>query len=423
MPSLPQLPQQHADSTIDGVLERPPTPVPQRVAMWQLEGSLQCSVIGTCLSEQDLLTAIRKHRLQLERDACSYDIHSYCVRAAHRDCPLARSLNKLLERKYAGAIRLMGRATTAVEMQSLWERLRDGGQLAAGYWAVMSHSHVPSALRTRAFGEVHMLSHLHGHGATQLACRLTESQQRCADLEARLRRSEAAKNEALADLEARLRRSEAAKNEALADRDAARAAPVPHAAAHAQPPDALRAVEATHDRSLRRLQARLAKCERALIVARSRARGAEAEARRLDAAARSSRRSLPEGSRGPQPLAAAADTAVGLVRHRVLYLGGRAAIVPHLRSAAEARLAAFSHHDGGIEDSLHRIEEMIAGCDAVVCPVDCVSHGACRMAKAICQRLKRRFMPIPTASRSGFERALDRLATEPGSPHGEAALQ
>jgi hypothetical protein len=53
---------------------------------------------------------------------------------------------------------------------------------------------------------------------------------------------------------------------------------------------------------------------------------------------------------------------------------------------------------------------MIAGCDAVVCPVDCVSHGACRLAKAICQRLNRRFLPISTASRSGFERALDQLA-------------
>ena len=49
---------------------------------------------------------------------------------------------------------------------------------------------------------------------------------------------------------------------------------------------------------------------------------------------------------------------------------------------------------------------MIAGRDAVVCPVDCISHGACRMAKAICQRPQSAFLPISTASRSGFERAL-----------------
>jgi hypothetical protein len=53
---------------------------------------------------------------------------------------------------------------------------------------------------------------------------------------------------------------------------------------------------------------------------------------------------------------------------------------------------------------------MIEHCDAVVCPVDCVSHGACRMAKAACQRLNKRFLPIASASRSGFERALEELS-------------
>jgi hypothetical protein len=156
------------------------------------------------------------------------------------------------------------------------------------------------------------------------------------------------------------------------------------------------------------LQRKLAKCERALIVTRARARQAEARLSQLTT------------TRRPRRGLAAHDVDTHSVSdhrprraptpHRILYLGGRTAIVPHLRTAAAARVAAFFHHDGGIEDSLHRIEEMIAGCDAVVCPVDCVSHGACRLAKAICQRLNRRFLPISTASRSGFERALDQLA-------------
>jgi hypothetical protein len=33
------------------------------------------------------------------------------------------------------------------------------------------------------------------------------------------------------------------------------------------------------------------------------------------------------------------------------------------------------------------------------------------MAKTICHRLNKRFLPIPTASRSGLERALDLLAS------------
>ena len=381
----------------DRTFQRSPTVRPRRLALWEIDGSLQCSIIGTCLSDQDLLSAARKHRLQIDRNAHSYDLHSYCVRAANEDCALARSLNKLLEHKFAGAIRLMGRAETDEEVRLVWDRLRDGGQIAGGYWAVMSHTHVPASFKTRVFGEMHMLSHLHGHGASQLANRLKQAEHRCADLESRLRRSETA------------------KLEAFAARDAARARPSPQALADQSEGSAAVRHQAEPDRPLHRLQRKLAKCERALIVARTRARQAEAQLSHLSATRRLvcrpaahdiDTRSVSEhqARRAPTP-------------HRVLYIGGRTAIVPHLRTAAAARVAAFFHHDGGIEDSLHRIEEMIAGCDAVVCPVDCVSHGACRMAKAICQRLNRRFLPISTASRSGFERALDQLVAATHQEH------
>jgi hypothetical protein len=56
------------------------------------------------------------------------------------------------------------------------------------------------------------------------------------------------------------------------------------------------------------------------------------------------------------------------------------------------------------------------GCDAVVCPIDCVSHGACKLAKVLCRRFNKPFLPIPSASRSGFERALDQLAAGGARP-------
>jgi hypothetical protein len=60
---------------------------------------------------------------------------------------------------------------------------------------------------------------------------------------------------------------------------------------------------------------------------------------------------------------------------------------------------------------VHRIAHMIQRCDAVVCPVDCVSHGACHLAKSLCLRLDKTFLPIPAASRAAFEQALSRLSS------------
>jgi hypothetical protein len=45
-----------------------------------------------------------------------------------------------------------------------------------------------------------------------------------------------------------------------------------------------------------------------------------------------------------------------------------------------------------------------------------VSHGACKLAKVLCRRFNKPFLPIPTASRSGFERALDQLAATTARP-------
>jgi hypothetical protein len=51
-----------------------------------------------------------------------------------------------------------------------------------------------------------------------------------------------------------------------------------------------------------------------------------------------------------------------------------------------------------------------------ICLVDCVSHGACQAAKSLCLRFNKTFLAIPASSRSGFERALERLSAAPRQP-------
>ncbi len=380
--------------------QQPRRAASRRLALWEIDGGMQCSIIGTCLDDHDLIDVIRRNKLQIARDAKSYDIHSYCVHAATQSSPFSRALTKLLDRRFAGALRLIDKAETEEEMRAAWERMRDSGQIAGGYWAIMSHAHVPGPMKLRVFGEVHMLSHLNGHGANQLALQLAEAERK------------------ITDLETRARRAEQAKLDALAERDAAR---TELAAVAVRGPAFLPAsVSACRpgDREAR-VDQRLAKCTRALLIARARARHAEDTITQLSSRATSPRQAGPQKA-APTTVDTPSPIPDAALPRRILYIGGRAAIVPHLREVAEAREANFLHHDGGIEDSLHRIEEMIEGCDAVVCPVDCISHGACRMAKSLCQRLNKRFLPIPTSSRSGFERALEQLSRVSASTQARA---
>jgi Uncharacterized protein conserved in bacteria (DUF2325) len=252
---------------------------------------------------------------------------------------------------------------------------------------------------TQVFGEVHMLSHLHGRGARDMATQAAELERRNAEIEARLRRAEAA------------------RSEALAERDAARselAARVVEASEAAAP----RANGGSSPRLPAPRKAPSGKRDRVLSAARARARHAEGENARLRSALQAAERA----QRMDKPIAPACACCTSppapcrLDGRRILYLGCRKNVLPHLKSAAEAREAILLVHDGGVEDSTHRIEELVGGCDAVVCPIDCVSHGACKLAKVLCRRFNKPFLPIPTASRSGFERALDQLAASGPGP-------
>lgn len=364
-----------------------------RLPIAKIESGMHCSIVGTCVNDDDLVRLLKKSGQRVASSTQSHEIHGYAVREAGVDGLFSRALTKLLNRRFEGGLRLMARAATAEEAIATWQGLCDSGQIAAGYWAVMSLVTVPNSVKKRVFGEVHMLSHLHGQGASQLASRLAAAERR------------------VVDLESRLLRAEASKLEALAERDAARAnvSSMSTQARCLPRPD-----KPTAGRSDAKLAKRLAKCERALVTARVRARLAESA---RDGATRTSPLRDVADASAPRPGArveqwrdwASWSEARGSGPARILYLGGRASVVPHLREVARRHAADVVHHDGGVEDNPHRIGDLVSRCDAVVCPVDCVSHGACRMAKAICRRLNKQFVPIATASRSGFDQALARL--------------
>jgi hypothetical protein len=103
----------------------PPERAGRRRMLWAIGGSMQCSILGTCLSEDDLLGAMRKCHPAMQPGASGYDIHAHCVRMATSDTALARTLHKLLDRRYEGALRLIARAETEAQLKALWARLRD----------------------------------------------------------------------------------------------------------------------------------------------------------------------------------------------------------------------------------------------------------------------------------------------------------
>jgi len=95
----------------------------------------------------------------------------------------------------------------------------------------------------------------------------------------------------------------------------------------------------------------------------------------------------------------------------VLYVGGRQAQIGHLRELAERFGAAFVHHDGGIDERGGMLPGLVSRADAVLFPVDCVSHAAMLLVKRLCRQYGKPILPLRSAGLASFCAALNRLAT------------
>jgi hypothetical protein len=111
-------------------------------------------------------------------------------------------------------------------------------------------------------------------------------------------------------------------------------------------------------------------------------------------------------------LAKARDPGVGqgdLHGKTLLYVGGRTNQVPKLRKLAEERGADLLHHDGGLAESSSSLARLALRADAVLFPVDCISHSAAMAVKKICKQLGKSYFPLRRSGPASFAAMIERL--------------
>lgn len=357
-----------------------------RRKLWEVPSHLHCSVIGTCLSMDDLRKLTRKGGMRISDDATDYCVHSYFVREAGTESKLARMLHKMLDDKHAVDIkRFSAVSSDTAAIEALWEKAMDNGRVAGAYWAVLSLRCAPSELVTSVYGQVHMLSHVLGGYNRNAIQRLATSEKQVAELtrhrDAALSAKlelERAKEKRICELESELCRLRASGQ-------------------------AVTSV-AVDSRETVRLKERLARAEQRVSAERERRRAAEARLEQLQLLDTDVPAERPSPS--AETPAPAQRPVVDVAGQCVLYVGGRQALVPHIRSAIERRQGRLLHHDGGLEQAPKILETLVTQADMVFCPLDCISHSACLRVKRLCQRLDKPFMVLRTSGASSLVRAL-----------------
>lgn len=382
----------------------------RRRKLWELEEKHHCPVIGSCLSLDELKKIARKGGFT-GNQIDPYRLHVEAVSLSCSRNAAAEAMHKLMERKYALVIRNFERAKTDTEVLALWQGFLERGEVAAAMWAVLTHRAASPDTRQRVYGEVHMLSHQIGAGQAADLRRLEWlERQQTVWLDDNRRLKDALHQ--LTEQTARLSRALAVEQSqtALLEPLLQRVQELESGRAMVDIGRQLMLAQAQAARA-RETEVRIQAQEEKIAVLRA------DKARQLRESEEISleRDALEKLWTQPETESATCSGDCGGCPDRlrgrcVLCVGGRTPLLPQYRALAERLGVRLIHHDGGREEALARLPDLLNASDAVICPTDCVGHLAYYQLKKHCKQNSKPCVLTRNSGVAGFAAALTRLA-------------
>jgi hypothetical protein len=419
-PPFPHATRLRLDGRSPPPWEVPATPdsptTAKRCKVWDLADTLHCSIVGTCLSTAELRHVLVRLKVKGAEEADEHQVHMLGVVLARRRDAGAKLLQRALDRRHGLSIKQYSRAKDEEALLALWDESMRSGEIPGAYWALLSHPCATDAVVKKAFGDVHMLSHLVGAANRADIRRLRQLEEQIGEMSEKLERQQRQLREGFQARDETIRRL----TEMLATRiehsltDATRNSDDERAALNDVIADLSR--KATRETLHReRLEQRLGTTSATLQTAES----ALQQARNERDAVLHDLASIEEHVAAL--LTPATDRAAPgeLAGRTVLYVGGRANQVPQLKALVERAGGRFLHHDGGIEHSATLLPGLVSRADRVYFPVDCISHDAVATIKRLCRQAGKNYEPLRTASLACLLAALGRIAATPASVAAE----
>lgn len=394
----------------------------QRTKLSSLDSRFHCSIIGTCLTLTELRKIYRKVKLFSKSTLSDYDLHHFFVGFARESSYENRRLQKYLDKKYQHVIRQFAKVRSVPVLQRMWQDALENGEVAGAYWALVTHPVVSDDLLDEVYGEIHMLSHLSSASArvdmlelSRLRQRTKELEKQMADMRTDTKNRLKEKDEIIRTLNDRLKtaaETEEKRQRVQTQREADEKTPIV---------EQLRkktrefATKLTVEQALaKRMQKQAEQWKSSAKYAEERYFSLE---QRLDQTCQE-RDGLEAtlsnllGMECPESRTESKDCPnKDLCGRCILLVGGRTSLSRHFSHLVEEYNGHFIHHDGGREEGHFKLESTLSKADAVLCPLDCISHEAMNKIKRYCSNNTKQLVMMPRASLSAFVNGLNEVVS------------
>ncbi|MBN2529497.1 MAG: DUF2325 domain-containing protein [Deltaproteobacteria bacterium] len=383
---------------------------------------MHCSILGTCLTIGDLKRIVNRLGLEVDNETTDYELHSVFVNAVATRNQISRLVDKLLEKKHQRTLRVFRRCDTETELKLLWQQEVVSGDVKGAYWALMSHRLLNDELRKLAFGDVHMLSHVLAASRNTTRQQLAKAESQLVEKEQKLSLTKQVFRKRLRDRDARI---DELQKSLTALKDVERKLALAHNTIF----------EIRKDSGVAKLESRLLELSESLRKEKQNNQLADATLSRIGdelvAKTLENRRinqkliGLTNENKALEQLltqTVGCPNAQDYCEHqihlgdgslcgrKIMYIGGRDNLIPHYRQLIHFLGGDLIYHDGWMSQSIDGLKKSLDNVDLVVCPVDCVSHGACQQIKAACKNKAVPFVPLRSLGLSSLARGISEYA-------------
>jgi len=410
------LPENHLPET--AMIDIPAPPV-KRSKIWELDRTHHCPIIGLCLPATDLERFARRFHFKAAINN-AHDLHAEAVCHVTSRNAVSETIHKYLDRLYENHIKQFDTAKTDSEILALWEAQFTSGKVAGALWAALTHKRISAESKTLIHDRIHMHMHEAVAGLSAAQNRLNETGQLLKELAGQQEQIREKHTQAELRLRQQLQQATAEirqlqqsqrENETLRQRlETLESSP-----AMLKMSQRLMRLTAENEQ----LQIKSAQVDELKQSLKNACHNLTALYHERDTL-RTERDTLENlllsfnlnNITEVEPTITAETTKANTANYDcILCVGGRSALLPHYRALARQLGLKLSHHDGGQEDALSRLPEMIYGATAVVCPTDCVSHAAYYQIKRLCRLGHKPCLLFKGAGISSFAAALAKMVS------------
>ncbi len=399
-----------------------------RKRIWEISCNYHCSIIGTCLTLDEVSTILKKAGYPIRQKPSPYQLHGTAVALMKDRNRVSNMVQKTLDEKYSRDVRNYSPVSEPDSLMNAFLSSLKEGNVTGPYWAMMTHPGSTDETLMNAFGEIHMLSHLNGASRIgniqntyylKTRTEILEEDKRKQRSRIRELEHDLSKLNQYRDMMAQANGEiERYRNEMESYKNGGTAARL-----HDELITLVNMYEMEKYRN-EKAEARIKTLEKDAeeCIKRTHALSEESDTLKREVWCMENDIALlvpdNEGENSCKQCEHCTCGKRHLEGKTVLYVGGRTQVISHCRIIVERRGGAFLYHDGGREENIPTLGKIIIKADVVFCPIDCVSHNACGEIKKLCRSYRKECRFLRSSGISSFSRALNEL----DGPAGHEAM-